>query len=116
MVTQSLYVTVQVSEGTIRGWVDRPAPGGVLERFLGADAELSPGESGRSELARFVAGQVAELLVRLPRGARLSVEAPDIPGDSYKLNLSTPFTSPDQAAILARVLVTLDEAAQVRGG
>ena len=115
MASQSLYVTIQVSEGTIRGWVERPSPGGIFERYLAAEAELGPGEPGSSELAHFVAGRVGELLARLPRGARLKVDAPDIPGDTYKLSLATPFTSPDQAATVARVLMTLDELARAPG-
>jgi predicted secreted protein len=46
----------------------------------------------------------------LPRSARLSFKAPEIADDSNKMRLTTPFTAPDQAALVARVLLTLDEA------
>ena len=49
-------------------------------------------------------------LATLPRGACLTVQAPDIHGDTCKMDLTTPFSSPDQAATVARVLLMLDEA------
>jgi len=94
------------------GWVERPGRGGALEGFLGAEAELHPREPGQTELAHFVASQVREIFGGLPPAARLRVEAPEIPADDYRLTVSTPFSTPEQASIVARVLVTLDEAAQ----
>jgi hypothetical protein len=108
----TLYVNVAIRDASVRGWLERPCPGGALEQYIGAEVELSPGGGGRSDLAHFVAGAVGELLATLPRKARLTVEAPEIPGDSYKMSLSTPFTVADQAASVARVLLALDEAAR----
>ena len=80
--------------------------------YIGAEAELEPGEKGRSDLARFVAGEIREIMGALPRQARLTVKAPEMPGDSYKLSLETPFSAPYIAEIVARVLLMVDEAAQ----
>jgi hypothetical protein len=107
-----MYVSLELRDGRVSGWVERPWPGGALEQFMGEGAELRPGEQGRSELARFVAGVVREGLCALPHAARLTVKAPEMPGDEYKLRLSTPLSSPDHAAVVARVLLALDEAAQ----
>jgi hypothetical protein len=111
-VAQSLYLAIEVRDGTIRGWFERPFPGGVLERYLRTEVTLQPGEQGRSELAAWLAGSLREILGALPRGARLTVKAPEIPGDSVKASLTTPFTSPDQASTVVRVLLALEQAAQ----
>jgi hypothetical protein len=110
---QDLFLSLDVGAGSLRGWLDRPCPGGVLEQFIGAEAELRPGDGGHSNLAKFVAASVRELLGALPHGARLVVKAPEIPGDSYKANVTTPFSSPEQASNVARVLLTLDQAAHM---
>ncbi len=49
-------------------------------------------------------------------GARLTIKAPEIPGDSYRASLTTPFASPDQAATVARVMLMLDAALQSPAG
>ncbi|HEX7601769.1 MAG TPA: hypothetical protein VF316_09195, partial [Polyangiaceae bacterium] len=106
----TLYLKVHVRDASLRGWIEQPCPGGMVERFLRAEGELRPGEQGRSELARFAASMVGGVLATLPREACLTVEAPDIHGDTCKMDLTTPFSSPDQAATVARVLLMLDEA------
>ncbi len=111
---KDLYLSLSVREGSIRGWVDRPCPGGALEQFFRAEAELAPGGAARSEMAAWMGRSVGAILATLPHAARLSVEAPDIPGDNYKASLTTPFSSPEQAATVARVLLSLDAAAQAR--
>ncbi len=109
---QMLFVSLSVRESSLRGWFDRPCPGGALEQFLGGRGDVSPGHGGSSPLERLVAANVQEALSALPRSASLTVQAPEIPGDSYKASLTTPFSTPDQAASVARVLLTLDAFAQ----
>jgi hypothetical protein len=109
-VTDSLYLSVNVRDATLRGWLDRRCPGGALERYLRTEMVLQPGDTGRSEIEAWVAGVVRDVLGALPRGACLRVKAPEIPGDSYRASLTTPFSSPEQASLVARVLLTLDEA------
>ncbi len=113
-----LFVSLQLSKGTVWGWIETPCPGGVLEQFLGGEASLHPGDAGRSEMAKVVAAMAGEAMGALPHGALLTVNAPEIPGDKYKSSLTTPFTSPDQAATVARALLMLDERARMpaRGG
>ena len=110
-----LFVKVHVRDGSLRAWLERPCPGSVLERFLRAQAELGPGDQGNNELARFVASQVREMLGWLPRGTRLTVKAPEIPGAEYSVNLDTPFTDPRQAEVVARIILALDQAVATRG-
>ena len=109
-VGDSLFVSVDVRSASLRGWLDRRCPGGVLERFLRSEMALQPGDTGQSEIEAWVAGVVRETLGALPRGACLRLKAPEIPGDSYKASLTTPFGAPEQAALVARALLTLDEA------
>jgi hypothetical protein len=111
-----LYLKLHVRDATVRGWTKQACQGGAFERFLNAEAELEPGEKGRSDLAQFVAAEVREVMASLPRAARLTVKAPEIPGDTYEADLTTPFTSPDQAATVARVLLMLDEVARRPAG
>jgi hypothetical protein len=40
--SQTLYVQVQVQSASLFGWLERPCPGGVLERFLRAELTLGP--------------------------------------------------------------------------
>ena len=106
----TLYLSVDIREGSIRGWTERAAPGCILEPFAGQSAELSPGARGHSPLAQLISGAIGELFAALPRGASLRVKAPEIPGDNYELTLSTPLTAPEQAPLVVRVLRALDEA------
>ncbi len=110
----TLFVTLNPGNASLSAWIEQPCPGGMLEQFIGAQAELGPGDQERSQLAAFVASEVRELWGTLPGAARLHVEAPEIPGDGHKLAVSTPFTSPEQAAVVARLLIALDEAARRR--
>ncbi|HEY1694527.1 MAG TPA: hypothetical protein VGG39_20295 [Polyangiaceae bacterium] len=112
MARMDFFVNVDVRAAAVTGWLEGSTPGGALEQFLGKDAELRPGGGARSELAHFVAGQVAELLGALPRGASVTVKAPEIPGDKYKMRVETPFSAPEQAATVARLLLRLDEIAR----
>ncbi len=109
--TEMLYLSLQVREATLNGMLERPCPGGVLERLARAEIELQPGQQGQSELGMWLTRAVGELLGALPRDARLTVKAPDMPGASYKARLATPFTAPSQAEAVVRVLLALDEAA-----
>jgi hypothetical protein len=111
-VRATMCVSLRVRDGQLCGWLERPCPGGALEAFFGAQDALHPGHSGGSQLAQFIASQVGEVLGQLPRQSLLTVKAPEIPGAEYKANLTTPFTSPEQATIVARALLALDEAAQ----
>lgn len=108
----TLFLQLQAGNASVAGWVERPGRGGALEGFLGAETELQPRERGQTELAHFVASQVGEAFGALPPAARLRVEAPEIPGDDYKLTVTTPFSTPEQAPLVANVLVALDKAAQ----
>jgi hypothetical protein len=110
--SETLYLSLDVKEAAITGRLERPCPGGAIEQFVGESAEARPGHEGRSELAHFVARAARESLSGLPEDAVLSVKAPDIPGDKYRLLLTTPFVAPGHAAAVVRVLLALDEAAR----
>lgn len=107
----TLYLTVRIAARELHGWLERACPGGALEAFMGTEVTVRPGERGRSPLEQFVTSQVGEVLAQLPPHAQLTVKAPEIPGDGYKSSLTTPFTAPEDAPALARVLIALDEAA-----
>jgi hypothetical protein len=53
---------------------------------------------------------VGELYSALPRGATLHVKAPEIPGDQYKLSVESPIFAAEHPALIARVLLALDQA------
>ena len=111
-----LFVSVDVRAATVSGWVEAASPGGSLEQFLGKEAELRPGGEERSELAHFVARHAREVLGQLPAAARLTIKAPEIPGDKYRMRVETPFSTPDQASLVARLLLLLDETARNPAG
>lgn len=106
----TLYVSLEVRAAEVQGWLRGSAPGGVIDRCVGQQGELRPGAAGRSQLEVYVAGAVAQGLASLPRAARLSMQGPEIPGGEYKLRLTTPFTAPHHAAIVAQVLLAADGA------
>jgi hypothetical protein len=105
-----LYLKLEVHWGSMRGWIERACPEGIIEQFRGHRGEIAPGHRGRSPLEKYAAAAVYEIMAPLPHQARLSVKAPQIPGDNYELALESPLTSPEQPGIVARVLVTLDQA------
>ena len=110
---KGLFVSLEVREASVAGWLEGACEGGAFEAFLGANAELGPGgDGGRSELARFVAGEVRDVLDALPRGARLTIKAPEMPGDKHNFRVETPFCSLDGPSLVARVLLRLDETAR----
>jgi len=112
---ETLYVRLSVQGESVSASLDRTRPGGLLDRFYRARAQLSPGTTDGSPLAGFVASQVGELLGQLPPQAQLFVKAPDIPGDGYELRVTCPLQTPQQAAAAARVVLALDALAQRTG-
>jgi hypothetical protein len=109
---ETLYVRLHAGNESVSASLDRTRPGGMLDRFLGARAELAPGQPGGSPLAAFVASQMGELLGQLPPGSLLSIKAPDIPGDGYELRVTSPLQHPQHAASAARLVLALDQVVQ----
>jgi hypothetical protein len=110
-VMKSLYLSFHVRDGTLRAWMDKPSPGKAIESFIGTEATLRPGRHGSSPLGAFLVSRVGQALAALPGDADLTVKAPEIPGDDFKANAHTPFTKPEDAPALARLLMAVDEAA-----
>nr|HEX4316878.1 hypothetical protein [Kofleriaceae bacterium] len=106
----SLYVTFDVASGGVHAWFERAAPGGLLDGAPNQSFELRAGHAGHSEIAQRVLAIVQAELAALPKQARLQVTTPEIPGAMYKLRLTTPLASADQAVVAARAMLALDSA------
>jgi hypothetical protein len=113
--TGVVFLTLHLRDGTLRGWVQKPRRGSMIESFMGARADARPGKPDRSALGQFVAEAVGEAMAALPRNAQLTVTGPEMPGAEYSSNLEFPLTHPDQLVAAARVLLALDEAASKPG-
>ena len=81
---KTMFVKLEVREASVRGWLDRPCPGGLPEQFLRASGELRPGNPGGAGLARWMADSVREVLGALPRGAHLRFTAPESPATATR--------------------------------
>jgi hypothetical protein len=114
--TRALYVKLEVTSGEVAGFIDKPCPGGAPEQFIGREAVLAPGERGASGLERWAATQIMEVMAGLPRGAKLRMTAPEMPGADLKMSLRSKLAAPEHAAIVARVLMMLTKAASGPGG
>jgi hypothetical protein len=104
-----VFLKLELAAGGILGWSDLRTSS-VLDNFVGQRAELRPNGRVDSELARFVAGAAQPVFAALPKQARLEVLAPEIPGATCKVQLTSPIATTEHAVAAAQLLLALTAA------
>jgi hypothetical protein len=105
-------IEVDVDDETLEARVSRQANERKIALFMDTEVELSPGDTGRTPLGKWMAGVVGQPFGALPRGSTLKVEAPKRAGASYTLRVEAPFKEPSHARVIVDLLAMLDAAAQ----